>query len=697
MKYALLLLLCLTGLFPSVASATPAPPVPATLEVAGLHLVLSDEARHLIQQRADGLMRHQPSFKSRVELADASFPIIDKILQQEGVPLDFRYLALQESALLGDAESNHGAVGYWQLKRETATGLGLRVDEIVDERRHLAASTRAAARYLLRSQASTQNWLTTLLSYQTGLGGVKPYQLATDADATEMNIEADTHPYILMFLAQKLVFEPACGLNPAPPLLLQEFPAVSGQTLAQQAAGLSTAPADLTRHNRWLLHPEDPVPAEGGPYTLLVPVSSVSQRVALISRQAAGSGAQLITPPPMVAHNAAQVQVNHLKALIALPNESAEDLARRGGVRLSQFLRDNDLRAFDKVVAGRPYFLEKKREDADTDYHVIQPGEDLADVSQKYGIQRHAIRRKNHLAANEELRAGRVLWLRHIRPREVAVEYRDPNEAAAMERRPGASHSAPAPTAPMAAAPRRAQPLPLPAPVASVPDSTPAPTDEASADVPTPAAKPVHAAELPPPAPLPAPAPVADEPRPRRATEAPVSPSSAPEPAPVSAPARTAAAGRQIITVTTTAPPTSEPALPAPVAAASPSMAPLTADGLYQVQARETVYSLARRYHLRPADLLAWNNLPANASLRLGQQLRLSAPAITTAEVTTSVTIATPVGADVALPATHTVAAGETLYSIARRYKRTVPELQQLNGKASAAVRVGEVLRIAAP
>ena len=94
------------------------------MDVAGLHLVLNDEAQRLVQQKADGLCRHQPSFQARVDLADASFPIIDRILQEEGVPLDFRYLALQESALQGDARSNHDAVGYWQLKQETATGFG---------------------------------------------------------------------------------------------------------------------------------------------------------------------------------------------------------------------------------------------------------------------------------------------------------------------------------------------------------------------------------------------------------------------------------------------------------------------------------------------------------------------------------------------------------------------------------------------
>ena len=248
---------------PATAQPTTAharPDVPAEMDVVGLHLVLTEEARHQVQLKADALCRHQPSFQARVDLADAAFPLIDQNLQQAGVPRDFRYLALQESALQPDAQSPHGAVGYWQFKRETATGLGLRVDDEVDERKHLAASTRGAARYLSQNNAVLHNWLDTLLSYYTGLGGVKPYALPTDAGATEMAITADTSPYVLMFLAQKVAYEPACGLNPHP-ARLREFPAAPGQGLAQQAQAVGVAPAALAAQNRWLL--ADAVPADG--------------------------------------------------------------------------------------------------------------------------------------------------------------------------------------------------------------------------------------------------------------------------------------------------------------------------------------------------------------------------------------------------------------------------------------------------
>ncbi|GAA4025842.1 hypothetical protein GCM10022409_07310 [Hymenobacter glaciei] len=414
----------------NTAPAQSAGAVPAAFDVAGLHLVLTDEARRLVQQKADGLRRHQPSFQARVDLADASFPIIDRILQEEGVPLDFRYLALQESALQGDARSIHEAVGYWQLKQETATGLGLAVNAAVDERQHLATSTRAAARYLQRNNAVLHNWLNALLSYNLGAAGVRPYTLPTDTDATQVTITEATSPYILMFLAQKLAFEPYCGQNPQPALRLQEFPAVAGQSLYAQALLLHVDSAALAAHNHWLLAPT--VPADK-PYTLIVPVGDITQAAGMVANQRLQSQGELLNLPA-VAANSAEVRINNLRALVALPGETTQDLARRANQRLGEFLKHNEITGFDAAIAGRPYFLEAKRDVGAVEYHVLQPGETVFDVAQKYGMRQKAVYSKNRLARNDELRPGRLLWLQHVRPREVAPEYRALTESANLER-----------------------------------------------------------------------------------------------------------------------------------------------------------------------------------------------------------------------------------------------------------------------
>ncbi|GAB3584712.1 hypothetical protein GCM10027345_32090 [Hymenobacter daeguensis] len=663
------------------------PDVPAAMDVAGIHLVLNEEAQRLVQQKADGLCRHQPSFQARVDLADASFPIIDRVLREEGVPLDFRYLALQESALQGNARSNHEAVGYWQLKQETATGLGLSVNDAVDERQHLAASTRAAARYLTRSNTSLHNWLNALLSYYTGLGGVKPYTLPTDFDATEMAITESTSPYVLMFLAQKVAFEPACGLNPKPALLLREFPATAGQTLQAQALTLHTDPAALAKHNYWLLAAA--VPADKS-YTLIVPVGDVTQAAGILANQRLQSSKELLNAPT-VAGNTAEVRINKLRALIALPGETMVDLARRAHQRLGEFLRHNEMTGFDKLVVGRPYYLEKKRDAAAVEYHVLQPGETVFDVAQKYGMRQKAVYSKNRMARVEELRPGRVLWLQHTRPRETAIEYRTQPEGVALEQPSAAAIAAEKETDALvstandavsmrrdvatesgqvkvkvkvksedgktkskrivtedadgwgetlataastvasapAAAPAPARPAPLPAPVRPTPAS--APTRPSAAKV----------TYLPPPAAAPAPAPLADEPAevdsaviaPAPAPGRPAAvfkpampaPAPAPRPAPTKAPEPVAAYPSAVAAKPAPAPaPVVAPVAPAKPAFVTPRAIPGTAT--HRVEAKETVYSVSRLYSIPPATLIAINHLEPPYGLVTGQVLSLKMP-----------------------------------------------------------------------
>ncbi|MBD2767381.1 LysM peptidoglycan-binding domain-containing protein [Hymenobacter sp. BT664] len=753
-------------------ASRPRPQVPATLDVAGLHLVLNEAAQQLVQQKADGLVRHQPSFQARVDLADAAFPIIDRVLKAEGVPLDFRYLALQESALQGDARSAHEAVGYWQLKQETATGLGLVVNDAVDERQHLAASTRAAARYLSRNNAKLHNWLNALLSYYTGLSGVMPYTLPTHADATEMAITEATSPYLLMFLAQKVTFETACGLNPNPPLRLLEFPALAGQSLQAQAQLLRVDPAALAVHNHWLLAAAVPTDR---PYTLIVPVSDITQAATILANQRLQSSQELLTMPE-VADNPAEVRVNDLRALVALPGETTADLARRGHKGLRDFLHDNELTPFDAVVPGRPYYLESKRDAAAVEYHVVQPGETVFDVAQKYGIRKKAIMSKNRMFLPEELRPGRVLWLQHVRPREVAVEYRTLSEGARLERvakaprrpspeavagtgepvlvtpgrrqaaaRRGRRESAKAERAKAAAQDGWGEALPAP--------STPAQASQSPEPAPTPVSTPVRpvapapevVAELSPPAPVPPSSPLADEPREPEPSQPELAAEPLPEPV-VSRPA---------VTVSKPAPVKSEPApvksepVPAtprsvavaPKPAAAPAPVPVTpgpvtpgpstngsptgavVPATHRVARGETVYAIGRRYQIPPATLLAINQLAPSANLSVGQVLLLQAPSLPPVAAARP-PAPTPVARPIASPAAagtnpalyvpqktaspvatgptaaisaaiqHTVAIGETLYSISRRYGVTVADLQAWNGKQDATAKLGEVLRV---
>ena len=61
--------------------------------------------------------------------------------------------------------------------------------------------------------------------------------------------------------------------------------------------------------------------------------------------------------------------------------------------------------------------------------------------------------------------------------------------------------------------------------------------------------------------------------------------------------------------------------------------ADLNADGSYTVKPGDTLSSIADRYNVTVSQLMAWNNLSANDSLYIGQQLSVTGPAISTAVI----------------------------------------------------------------
>jgi membrane-bound lytic murein transglycosylase D len=83
-----------------------------------------------------------------------------------------KYLAVIESRLRTSAHSRVGAAGMWQLMPQTARELGLKVSKGVDERRHFAKSTRAAANYIKALHTQFDDWLLVVAAYNCGAGNV---------------------------------------------------------------------------------------------------------------------------------------------------------------------------------------------------------------------------------------------------------------------------------------------------------------------------------------------------------------------------------------------------------------------------------------------------------------------------------------------------------------------------------------------
>ncbi|WP_366941134.1 lytic transglycosylase domain-containing protein, partial [uncultured Algibacter sp.] len=99
------------------------------------------------------------------------FPIIEPILARNGVPDDFKYLAVIESGLT-NAVSPAGARGVWQIMPATGRENGLEVNKNVDERYNLEKATEVACKYLLEAKEKLGSWTLAAAAYNAGNAGV---------------------------------------------------------------------------------------------------------------------------------------------------------------------------------------------------------------------------------------------------------------------------------------------------------------------------------------------------------------------------------------------------------------------------------------------------------------------------------------------------------------------------------------------
>jgi len=138
-----------------------------------------------------------------IKRAHKYFPRIEKILEEEGIPDDFKYLAIIESGL-ENVRSPKGAKGFWQLMRGTAREYGLEVNSNVDERYHLELSTRVACRYLKKAKKRFGSWTLAAASFNRGMYGVdselKRQQVANYYD---LLLNRETSRYVFRIHAVK--------------------------------------------------------------------------------------------------------------------------------------------------------------------------------------------------------------------------------------------------------------------------------------------------------------------------------------------------------------------------------------------------------------------------------------------------------------------------------------------------------------
>lgn len=138
-----------------------------------------------------------------LRLSSRYFPMIEQRLKANGIPDDFKYLCVAESALRNQT-SSAGAVGFWQFMPGTAPTYGIEINDEVDERYHVEKSTDAACKYFKDAYAKFGSWTAAAASYNCGMGGYNKFSTQQQMNNYyDLLLPEETMRYIFRIVAFK--------------------------------------------------------------------------------------------------------------------------------------------------------------------------------------------------------------------------------------------------------------------------------------------------------------------------------------------------------------------------------------------------------------------------------------------------------------------------------------------------------------
>ena len=235
--------------------------IPENLDFAGERVPVEKED---IKERLDRELLVNTYWQSSTLLllkrAHKYFPLIEPILKENGIPNDFKYLAVIESGLQ-NVTSPAGAKGFWQIMEATAKESGLEVNSNVDERYHIEKATQAACDYLKAAKENFGNWTLAAAAYNAGNRGVSS-KMETQMVSSyyDLLLGDETERYLLRIVALKeilsnpekygFVFEKEDLYNLTPTRIIEVNTPIAN--IAQYSKDLGINYKIMKLHNPWL-------------------------------------------------------------------------------------------------------------------------------------------------------------------------------------------------------------------------------------------------------------------------------------------------------------------------------------------------------------------------------------------------------------------------------------------------------------
>lgn len=318
-------------------------------------------------------------------------PIFEQALEEQGLPLELKYLPVIESGLDPNAVSRHGATGLWQFMLGTAKGLGLEVNSLVDERRDPYVASERAASYLKDLYATYGDWSLAIAAYNCGPGNVNKALRRAGGEVKDNDfwsiysyLSPETRGYVPMFIAANYVmnYYPKHNISPVLPTkpLVMDTIQVAERIHFNQISKVLDIPVDELR----ILNPQfraDIIPGTPEtPYTLILPSQQIHA---------------------------------YLMSEEDIRNFEPDKYGRRGVVEPGEAPADamlavEETQVWPDDMGEADVALAAAHGKSTVIVHKVAAGETLASIAEKYGVSTADIKSSNNLRRNA-VRVGQQL------------------------------------------------------------------------------------------------------------------------------------------------------------------------------------------------------------------------------------------------------------------------------------------------
>jgi membrane-bound lytic murein transglycosylase D len=390
------------------------------------------------------------------------FPVFEKLLKENGLPTDLKYLAVIESTLIPTATSRVGAGGLWQFMPKTALNYGLRVDKVMDERAEMYKSTEAAVKHLKKLYDLYNDWELVLAAYNSGTGKVAEAMRLSGSKSWSRianYLPLETRKFIPRYIAVTYVFNyyTEHNLKPQLPdldLQLTTTTKVFDHLTLARIADATDLPFNTVKSLN-AAYKEEYIPASNDGYNLVLP-----RRVMDKFQQFISSPDAKITPKTIVFSEDYDSSDKYLKTVYTvMADDNLEKIAEwmncsthqiklwnnLSGNKLSKdkelvlYLPDNGQRQeieartvaallalpaikVNALVTSDQSSQEKflpfnytSPQKVEYEYHLIRPGESLWDIAQLYeGMTIKDLMVINSIDGKVNIAAGNLIRIKRL-------------------------------------------------------------------------------------------------------------------------------------------------------------------------------------------------------------------------------------------------------------------------------------------